>query len=111
MSVMPVEHSSQVVPQTVLVVDDEPVSRASMAARLKRLGYRVLQAEDGAAGLALLRQERPELTILDWMMPEMDGYEATRLIRQQLKLELPVIAMTAHAMQGIREECLQYGMD
>jgi sigma-B regulation protein RsbU (phosphoserine phosphatase) len=58
---------------TVLIVEDEPVTRAAMAASLKRLGYRVLQAGDGKAGLALLRRERPDLTILDWMMPELDG--------------------------------------
>ncbi len=60
-------------PPTVLVVDDEPTARMALAARLKRLGYRVIEAGDGKAGLEALRRERPDLTILDWMMPEMDG--------------------------------------
>ena len=112
MSVMPVEHSSQVVPQTVLVVDDEPVSRASMAARLKRLGYRVLQAEDGAAGLALLRQERPELTILDWMMPEMDGPSFCELVRQDPAIQSSqILMMTGHDRPEEIAEGLARGAD
>jgi sigma-B regulation protein RsbU (phosphoserine phosphatase) len=58
---------------TVLIVDDDPVARLAMVGRVKRLGYRVLEAGDGKTGLELLRRERPELTILDWMMPGLDG--------------------------------------
>ena len=58
---------------TILLVDDEPVSRLSMAARLKRMGLRVLEASNGKDGLEILRRERPDLTILDWIIPEMDG--------------------------------------
>ena len=54
---------------TVLVVDDEPTARVALAARLKRLGYRVIEAGDGKAGLEALRREQPSLTILDWMIP------------------------------------------
>ncbi|MCP9456598.1 MAG: SpoIIE family protein phosphatase [Nitrospira sp.] len=60
-------------PPTVLIVDDDPVARLAMAARVKRMGYRVLEAGDGQSGLETLRRERPDLTILDWMMPGLDG--------------------------------------
>ncbi|HSS31045.1 MAG TPA: response regulator, partial [Nitrospiraceae bacterium] len=58
---------------TILLVEDELVARTSMAARLTRLGYRVLEAENGRVALDVARRERPDLFIVDWMMPEMDG--------------------------------------
>lgn len=98
--------------QTVLVVDDEPVSRGSMAARLKRLGYRVLQADNGAAGLALLRQERPELTVLDWMMPEMDGPSFCELVRKDPAIQSSqILMMTGHDRPEQIAEGLARGAD
>jgi sigma-B regulation protein RsbU (phosphoserine phosphatase) len=100
------------VPSTVLVVDDEPVSRVSMAVRLKRLGYRVLQAEDGSAGLELLRRERPELTILDWMMPEMDGPSFCELVRQDPTIQSSqILMMTGHDQPEEIAEGLARGAD
>ena len=108
----PIQPTTQAVPSTVLVVDDEPVSRASMAARLKRLGYRVLQAEDGAAGLALLRQERPELTILDWMMPKMDGPSFCEVVRQDPAIQSSqILMMTGHDRPEEIAEGLARGAD
>src|SRR5574337_1763072 len=66
----------------ILLVDDEMISRLSMATRLKRMGLRVIEAANGKDGLALLRHERPDLIILDWMMPEMDGPTVCELVRQ-----------------------------
>ncbi|MBY0247114.1 MAG: SpoIIE family protein phosphatase [Nitrospiraceae bacterium] len=89
----PVEAS----PQTVLIVDDESVARIVLAARLKRLGYRVLEAGDGRAGLELLRRERPALTILDWLMPEMDGPSFCEVVRRDPDLRSSqILMMTAH---------------
>ncbi|MBH0198455.1 MAG: SpoIIE family protein phosphatase [Nitrospira sp.] len=99
-------------PSTVLVVDDEPVSRASMAARLKRLGYRVLQAGEGKTGLELLRRERPELTILDWMMPEMDGPSFCELVRQDSAIQSSqILMMTGHDRPEEIAEGLARGAD
>src|SRR5689334_11830875 len=80
-------------PQTVLIVDDESVARIALTARLKRLGYRVLQACDGRAGLELLRRERPALTILDWLMPEMDGPSFCEVVRRDPDLRSSQILM------------------
>lgn len=79
--------------QTVLVVDDEPVARLGLTYRLKRLGYRVLEAGDGKTGLELLRRERPDLTILDWMMPEMDGPTFCEQVRQDSTIRSSQILM------------------
>jgi sigma-B regulation protein RsbU (phosphoserine phosphatase) len=83
-----------------------------MAARLKRLGYRVLQAEDGAAGLALLRRERPELTVLDWMMPEMDGPSFCELVRKDPAIQSSqILMMTGHDRPEEIAEGLARGAD
>ncbi len=59
--------------RSFLLIDDDEMTRISMAGRLKRLGYRVIEADDGVAGLAAIRAQRPDLVILDWMMPGLDG--------------------------------------
>ena len=102
----------QAVPQTVLLVDDEPVSRAGMASRLKRLGYRVLQAGDGKAGLELLRRERPDLTVLDWMMPELDGPSFCEMVRRDPEiLSSQILMMTGHDQPEQIAEGLARGAD
>lgn len=98
--------------QTVLIIDDEPVSRAGMTARLKRLGYRVLQAGDGMAGLELLRRERPDLTILDWMMPELDGPSVCELVRRDPEVfSSQILLMTGHDQPEQIAEGLARGAD
>jgi len=99
-------------PQTVLVVDDEPVARLSLTARLKRLGYRVLEAGDGRAGLALLQHERPDLTILDWMMPELDGPTFCEHVRRDPDLRSSqLLLMTGHDQPEQIAEGLARGAD
>ncbi len=99
-------------PQTVLVVDDEPTARVALAARLKRLGYRVLQAGDGKAGLDLLRRERPDLTILDWMMPEMDGPSFCETVRRDpTLLSSQILMMTGNDQPEQIAEGLARGAD
>jgi sigma-B regulation protein RsbU (phosphoserine phosphatase) len=93
-------------------VDDEPVARMSMSARLKRLGYRVLEAANGRDGLALLRQERPDLTILDWMMPEMDGPTVCERVRQDPAIQSSqILLMTGHDQPTQIAEGLARGAD
>lgn len=113
----PEQTDSQTLPPglRVLLVEDNAVNRKVAAALLKKLGCICHIAEDGAQGLAMLRQTDVDLILMDCQMPVMDGFEATRRLRQgelgPAASRLPVIAMTANAMQGDREQCLSAGMD
>jgi sigma-B regulation protein RsbU (phosphoserine phosphatase) len=99
-------------PPTVLIIDDEPVARLSLMVRLTRLGYRVIEAGDGKTGLELLRRERPALTILDWMMPEMDGPKFCELVRQDPELRSSqILMMTSHDEPEQIAEGLARGAD
>lgn len=99
-------------PQTVLVVDDEPTARMALTARLKRLGYRVIEACDGKAGLEALRRERPDLTILDWMMPELDGPSFCEQVRHDPELlTSQILMMTSHDRPEQIAEGLARGAD
>lgn len=97
---------------TILLVEDEPVTRISMAARLKRLGYRVLEAENGRVGLDVARRERPDLLIVDWMMPEMDGPTFCEAVRRDPLLKSSqLLLMTAHDQPAQIAEGLARGAD
>ena len=97
----------------ILVVEDDPLNRFFIEQLLRKEALEVSVAESGEAALELLRQD-PEidLVLMDVSMPGMDGYETTQKIRAELGLaSLPVIALTAHAIEGERERCLDAGMD
>lgn len=97
----------------VLVVDDNPVNQRVAVKMLEKLGCRVDVASNGVEALAAICQHQYPLVFMDCQMPELDGFETTRLIRSQEQpgAHLPVIAMTANAMEGDRETCLTAGMD
>ncbi|MBW1770366.1 MAG: response regulator [Deltaproteobacteria bacterium] len=98
----------------VLVVEDNPVNQKVAATMLKKRGHRVVVASNGREALEALDKERVDLVLMDVQMPEMDGFEATELIRDREKGNgghIPIVAMTAHAMKGDRERCLAAGMD
>jgi signal transduction histidine kinase/CheY-like chemotaxis protein/HPt (histidine-containing phosphotransfer) domain-containing protein len=106
---------SQSLTGKVLLVEDHPVNQKVAQKLLERLGLIVDVAENGEVALDKLREQPYTLVLMDCQMPVLDGYSATRRLREiesgQGKPRTPVIAMTAHAMSGDRERCLQAGMD
>ncbi len=109
------EQEEQVLGQfKVLLAEDNLVNQRLAVRLLKKIGHRVVVAQTGREVLDALRAEKFDLVLMDVQMPEMDGFEATREIRkseQGRQEHIPVIAMTAHAMNGDRESCLKAGMD
>lgn len=98
--------------ETILIVEDNLVNQRVVSAMLKKQGYRVVIAGHGGQALEAIEREMPALVLMDLQMPEVDGFEATRQIRRQPRWRtLPIVAMTAHAMSGDRELCLEAGMD
>jgi CheY-like chemotaxis protein len=99
----------------ILVVEDDHVSSVSMAMLLHKFKTRPTAAEDGSRALEALRLDRFDLVLMDVQMPVMDGVEATQAIRSGLAGEearnIPIVALTAYAMNGDRERFLQAGMD
>jgi CheY-like chemotaxis protein len=97
----------------MLIAEDNEVN-ARLAMRLvEQLGYRAELVATGTAAVAAYKTRRYSAVLMDCQMPEMDGYEATRLIRAHEGggARTPIIALTAHAMKGDRENCLKAGMD
>jgi two-component system sensor histidine kinase/response regulator len=98
----------------VLVAEDNAVNQRVAARMLERAGHTVIIANNGRDALALLEKQRIDVVLMDVQMPEMDGVEATAILREREKdtgTHLPIIALTAHAMKGDREHCLSAGMD
>ena len=98
----------------VLLVEDNPANSRVTRALLETLGCQVQTAANGVEAVAVYLRDTFDLVLMDCQMPEMDGYQASRVIRQhegQLGRTTPIIALTAHAMDGTREECLAAGMD
>jgi signal transduction histidine kinase/CheY-like chemotaxis protein/HPt (histidine-containing phosphotransfer) domain-containing protein len=96
----------------LLLVEDNLVNQKVVLAILRKKGYHIDVANDGREALTKLNAAHYDLVLMDVQMPILDGLEATRLIRREARWDnLPVIAMTAHAMNGDRERCLQSGMN
>jgi CheY-like chemotaxis protein len=98
----------------ILLAEDNAVNRAVAVRLLEKRGHRVTQARTGKEAVELLSLEAFDLILMDVQMPEMDGYEATAVVREAEKAtgaHIPIIALTAHAMKGDRERCLEAGMD
>ncbi len=95
----------------LLVVEDNPINMVVMRGILGKLGYHSIEtAQDGLEAIAAVEHSYPDLILMDCQMPNLDGYEATRRLRD-LGLKTPIVAMTAHAMSGDREQCLAAGMN
>jgi two-component system, sensor histidine kinase and response regulator len=98
----------------ILLVEDNPVNRKLATRMLEKMGHAVSVACNGKDALSVTDTERFDMIFMDVQMPEMDGLEATKALRDREKItgaHTPVIAMTAHAMKGDRERCLESGMD
>ena len=93
----------------VLVVDDDPTNLRILVSKLNR-EYRLGVAKSGTKALEYMGKQIPDLVLLDVMMPDMDGYETIKIMRERGYV-LPVVALTAHAMQSDKQRCLDAGMD
>jgi CheY-like chemotaxis protein len=100
-------------PARILVVEDNQVNQKVVTAVLRKRGFTIELANDGQEALNKLDKSPAfDLVLMDVQMPVLDGLEATRLIRKEQRWkELPIIAMTAHAMNGDKERCLEAGMN
>ena len=96
-------------PRTILIADDDWQLRRTVRAYLEDAGFRVLVAENGREALLRVRQEQPDLVLLDVMMPEMDGFEAARLIRKESAI--PIIMLTARDDEADQTAGLELGAD
>jgi two-component system, cell cycle response regulator DivK len=96
----------------ILIVEDNEMNLDMLTRRLTRRGYDVVSATDGVEGLQLAGYELPDLVLMDMSLPKMDGWEATRHLKSNTETKnIPVIALTAHAMVGDREKALEAGCD
>ena len=99
----------------ILVAEDNPVNQEVATGILENMGCRVVTAPNGAVAVCQMAQEDFDLVLMDCEMPELDGFEATRSIRQSEKngksKHTPIVALTAHALADIRRKCLEAGMD
>ncbi len=96
----------------ILVVDDNEDSRELVKKILKKHDYEIIEAVDGEEAIAKAIAYRPDLILMDISIPKIDGYEATRRLKERADFkDIPIIAFTAHAMRGDQEKALQAGCD
>jgi len=96
--------------QRVLLVEDNEDNRTIYSTVLRYLGYQVIEAQDGLEAVALARSERPDLILMDISIPGIDGWEATRVLRQDPSTRaVPIVALTAHALADDRERASTAG--
>lgn len=96
----------------ILLIEDNEMNRDMLSRRLVRRGFEVVLAEDGASGLDAATKERPDLVLMDLRLPVLDGWEATRRLKTQgATRAIPVIGLSADALDGDREKALAAGCD
>jgi len=97
---------------SILIVEDDELNRDSLRRLLRRRGFDISIAVDGIAGVEAARTERPDLVLMDMSLPGIDGWEATRRLKGDAETrDLPIIALTAHAMASDRDKALAAGCD
>jgi CheY-like chemotaxis protein len=98
--------------KTIVIVDDNAVSRELIREVLQCPGFSILEASDGRNGIELIQRNSPDLVLLDIQLPGLDGYSVVRQLRENPRFtNLKVVAVTAFAMQGDRERALAAGFD
>jgi two-component system cell cycle response regulator DivK len=96
----------------ILLVEDNEMNRDMLSRRLLKKGFEVVMALDGEQAIEMARSEAPDLILMDISLPGVDGWEATRRLKAMAETRaIPIIALTAHAMAGDREKCLEAGCD
>lgn len=96
----------------ILLVEDNDMNRDMLSRRLQKRAFEVLTAVDGQLGIEAARRDAPDLILMDLSLPEVDGWEATTVLKaDESTRHIPVIALTAHAMDGEREKALAAGCD
>ena len=97
---------------TILIVEDNELNRDMLSRRLMKKGYQIVFAEDGAEGLEKIGVLKPDLVLMDIGLPIMDGWEATKKAKQDPETkDIPIIALTAHALEQDREKAFDVGAD
>jgi len=96
----------------ILIIEDNELNRDMLGRRLLRRGFEVAMAIDAESGIQMARDQTPDLILMDLSLPNMDGWEATRIIKADEQLQaIPVIALTAHALAADRQKALDAGCD
>lgn len=96
----------------LLLVEDNEMNRDMLSRRLERRGFQVIMALDGAEGVSMAESEKPDLILMDMSLPVLSGWDATRSIKSNPQTQnIPVIALTAHAMASDKERALAAGCD
>ncbi len=97
--------------KTVLIVDDEKNNVFALGSYLETMDMKIVSAANGAEAIEMMEKEpKPDIVLMDMMMPVMDGYEALEIMKRRYELkDIPVIAVTARAMKGDQERCLAAG--
>ena len=96
----------------ILLVEDNEMNRDMLSRRLEKRGYALSMAVDGGAGVAMAKSEMPDLILMDMSLPVLDGWDATKQIKADpATAHIPVIALTAHAMESDRQKALAAGCD
>ncbi len=98
--------------KVILVVEDDSKSLKLIRDLLQASGYKTIEATDGEQGVDLAKAKKPDLILMDIQMPEMDGLEATRILKADATTRnIPILALTSYAMKGDRERILEAGCD
>ena len=110
MSDIPDDSKSTSPPKKILLVEDNFANRDMLTRRLQRRGFTVCSAADGYSGVALAVSERPDVILMDVALGEMDGWQATRLIKADVRTSnIPIIALTAHALASDQDKSVEVG--